>query len=103
MPAKDNTKRQTNTGTRTRVREPKKYKVIMHNDNFTTMEFVVDVLVTIFHKNEMEAEQLMLMVHQKGHAVVGIYSMDMAKTRISKALQRARAEGFPFRMTMEEE
>lgn len=100
---KDNSKQQTGVGTRTRVREPKKYKVIMHNDNFTTMEFVVDVLVTIFHKNQLEAERLMLDVHQKGRAVVGIYPYDMAKTRVSKALQRARAQGFPFRMTMEEE
>ncbi len=103
MAEKDQTKKQTGTGTLTMVREPKRYKVIMHNDNFTTMEFVVDVLVTIFHKNEAEAEKLMLAVHQKGQAVVGIYSRDMAKTRIQRALTRARAEGFPFRMTMEEE
>ncbi|MDO4490707.1 MAG: ATP-dependent Clp protease adaptor ClpS [Lachnospiraceae bacterium] len=103
MANRESTRGQTGTGTRTRVREPKKYKVIMHNDNFTTMEFVVEVLVTIFHKNELEAEQLMLAVHQKGHAVVGIYSLDMATTRIRKATQRARAQGFPFRLTMEEE
>lgn len=96
------TKEQSGTSTLTRVREPKKYKVIMHNDNFTTMEFVVDVLVRIFHKDEEEAEILMLTVHQKGSAVVGVYSKDMARTRINKALQLARSKGFPFRMTMEE-
>ena len=56
------------------LKEPKQYKVIMWNDNFTSMDFVVDVLVTIFHKDEMTAQTLMLDVHQKGQAVVGKYS-----------------------------
>lgn len=101
--AKNNTKDEGSLLTLTRVREPKKYKVLMHNDDFTTMEFVVDVLITIFHKKELEAEQLMMLVHQKGHAVVGIYPRDIAKTRISKALLKAKQQNFPFRMTMEEE
>lgn len=103
MAEKNNTKEQAGVRTRTGVREPKRYKVLMHNDDFTTMEFVVNVLVTIFHKNELEAERLMLMVHQKGHAVVGIYPYDVAKTRINKALVWAKQQGFPFRMTMEDE
>ncbi|MCR5665256.1 MAG: ATP-dependent Clp protease adaptor ClpS [Eubacterium sp.] len=88
--------------TKSRIREPKRYRVIMHNDDFTTMEFVVDILVQIFHKNEVEAEQIMMNVHQKGSAVVGVYPYDIAKTRILEAMNRAKAEGFPFRMTMEE-
>ena len=56
------------------LKEPKQYKVIMWNDDFTSMDFVVDVLVTIFHKDEMTAQTLMLDVHQKGQAVVGKYS-----------------------------
>ncbi|SDB12019.1 ATP-dependent Clp protease adaptor ClpS [Eubacterium oxidoreducens] len=88
--------------TKSRIREPKRYRVIMHNDDFTTMEFVVDILVRIFHKNEIEAEQIMMSVHQKGSAVVGVYPYDIAKTRILESMNRAKAEGFPFRMTMEE-
>ena len=84
------------------LKEPKQYKVIMWNDNFTSMDFVVDVLVTIFHKDEMTAQTLMLDVHQKGQAVVGKYSYDIAATKVAMALNRAKAEGFPFRMTLEE-
>lgn len=85
-----------------KIKEPKQYKVVMHNDDFTTMEFVVDVLVDIFHKSEMDAQTIMLGVHKKGSAVVGLYPYDIATTRVNKALARARAEGFPFRMTVEE-
>lgn len=85
-----------------KVREPKRYNVIMHNDDFTTMEFVVEILIDIFHKDTVTAEEIMLTVHKKGRAVVGSYSYDIAGTRIKEAMSRARAEGFPFRMTMEE-
>lgn len=88
--------------TKAKVREPKKYKVVMHNDDFTTMEFVVSVLVDIFHKNQTDAERIMLAVHQKGSAVVGTYPLDIARTKVSEALTRAKKEGFPFRMTVEE-
>jgi len=88
---------------KTKVQEPKKYKVIMHNDDFTTMDFVVDVLVSIFHKSSQEAERLMLLVHNVGSAVVGTYPYDIASTKVAAATSRARAEGFPFRMSMEEE
>jgi len=85
-----------------KLREPKQYKVIMHNDDFTSMEFVVDVLESIFHKDPLTAESLMLDVHEKGQAVVGKYPYDIAKTKVTAALARAKAEGFPFRMTLEE-
>lgn len=88
--------------TRTKVKEPKQYHVIMWNDDFTTMEFVVMVLMDIFHKDEVTAESLMLDVHHKGKAVVGVYSYDIAITKVTAAIKRARAEGFPFRMTVEE-
>lgn len=84
------------------IREPKKYNVIMHNDDFTTMDFVVAILVQIFHKNQAEAQRLMLMVHRSGKAVVGSYSYDIATTKVNQATARARAAGFPFRMTVEE-
>lgn len=79
------------------------YRVIMHNDDFTTMEFVVMVLRKIFYKPEAEAEQLMLAVHQKGKAAVGLYTLDMAVSKSQKAMQMARKAGFPFRLTWEPE
>ncbi len=87
--------------TRIRIREPKHYKVIMHNDDFTTMDFVVDILRDIFHKDEIEAERLMLLVHETGKAVVGSYPYDIAVSKVQTAAARAKAEGFPFRMTLE--
>ncbi len=92
---------ETRESTRVGVREPKQYKVIMHNDDFTTMDFVVDILRDIFHKDEMEAERLMLLVHEVGKAVVGSYPYDIAVSKVQTAAARAKAEGFPFRMTLE--
>ena len=84
------------------VREPIRYKVIMHNDDFTTMDFVVQVLIEIFHKDPVSAESIMLSVHKTGRGVVGDYPYDIAVTRVSAAHKRAKAAGFPFRMTIEE-
>ena len=92
----------TKEKTRNRLKEPKQYQVIMHNDDFTTMEFVVEVLIEVFHKKQAEAQQLMMDVHRKGSAIVGIYPRDIARTRIAEAVKRARQQGFPFRLTMEE-
>lgn len=88
--------------TKNRVKEPKQYSVIMLNDDFTTMEFVVGVLVDIFHKDEVSAEAIMMAVHKNGKAVVGKYPYDIAVTKVNAALSRAKDEGFPFRMTIEE-
>lgn len=93
---------ETREKTRIYLEEPRHYKVMMHNDDFTSMDFVVGILVDIFHKNEIEAERLMLMVHEKGRAAVGSYPYDIAVTKVQAASIRARAEGFPFRMTVEE-
>lgn len=94
---------QTKEKTRINIREPKHFRVIMHNDDFTSMEFVVEILIDIFKKDTLEAERLMLMVHESGRAVVGIYPYDIAATKVNNALARAKAEGFPFRMTLEED
>ena len=88
--------------TKTDVREPKQFQVIMHNDDFTSMEFVVEILVDIFRKDEKTAQALMMQVHKSGSAAVGIYPYDIAVTKVGKALARAKEEGFPFRMTIEE-
>ena len=87
----------------TRQREPRRYKVIIHNDDFTTMEFVVKVLITVFFKSEPEAQTLMLKVHHSDKAVVGIYSYDVAMSKIRKATSMAREEGFPLRLTCQPE
>ena len=89
--------------TSSRVEEPKRYRVIMHNDDFTTMDFVVRVLREVFFKPTGEAEQLMLDVHQKGQAIVGIYTYDIAKSKVRKATDMARAENFPLRLTFQPE
>jgi ATP-dependent Clp protease adaptor protein ClpS len=88
---------------RTDLREPRRYKVIIHNDDFTTMDFVVMVLMTVFHKSQAEAEQLMLQVHHSDQAVVGIYSYDVAQSKIQRATMMAREEGFPLRLTCQPE
>lgn len=82
------------------IKEPRRYKVIIHNDDFTTMEFVVKVLTTVFYKSHIEAETLMLQVHRAESAVVGIYSYDIAKSKTAKATTMARNEGFPLRLTI---
>lgn len=94
---------QTKEKTRINIREPKHFRVIMHNDDFTSMEFVVEILIDIFKKDTLEAERLMLMVHESGRAAVGTYPYDIAATKVNNALARAKAEGFPFRMTLEED
>ncbi len=88
--------------TNIKLREPKKYNVIMHNDDFTTMEFVVEILVEIFNKSETEAESLMMTVHKGGKAVIGCYSYDIAVSKVNAARTRAKAAGFPFKITVEE-
>ena len=98
MPAKNEFKERTDL----RLREPKQYNVIMLNDDFTTMDFVVKVLIEVFHKDTVSAEALMMAVHRSGKAVVGTYPYDIARTKLNKALEMAKKEGFPFRMTMEE-
>jgi ATP-dependent Clp protease adaptor protein ClpS len=85
------------------VEEPRQYKVIFHNDDFTTMEFVTDVLRRVFNKPADEAVALMMKVHREGQAIVGIYSYDVAMTKASQATAMARQEGFPLNITCEPE
>ena len=84
----------------TNLREPRRYKVVLYNDDFTTMEFVVRLLMKVFNKNETEAETLMLQVHHSGQAVVGVYSLDIAATKVQKATQMADEAGFPLRIVL---
>ncbi|WP_461209973.1 ATP-dependent Clp protease adapter ClpS [Desulfocurvus sp. DL9XJH121] len=84
------------------VREPRKYKVLLHNDDYTTMEFVVKVLKTVFSKTEAEAMDVMLKVHNEGVGVCGIYTAEVAETKVALVRQMAGREGFPLKCTMEE-
>ena len=88
---------------RTDLKEPRRYKVTIYNDDFTTMEFVVMILTQVFFKSETEAEALMLQVHHSDKAVVGIYSYDVAVSKVRKATGMAREAGFPLRLTVEPE
>lgn len=90
------------TDIKNKIKEPKKYNVVMYNDDFTTMEFVVYILVNIFNKNNQEAVSLMLTVHKSGKAVVGTYSYDIARTKVDKAMKLAKEGGYPFKITVEE-
>ena len=93
---------ETSEKTRSRIREPKRYQVIMHNDDYTPMDFVVDVLMGVFHKEEVEANVLMMKVHQEGEAVVGSYSYDIAYSKIRTVTAMAEEEGHPFRLSLRE-
>lgn len=98
-------KKQSNIRERehTDLREPRRYQVLIHNDDFTTMEFVVRLLVSVFHKSESEAQQLMLLVHRTEKAVVGVYSYDVAVSKVKMGTAMARREGFPLRLTYQPE
>ena len=85
------------------LKEPRRYKVIIYNDDFTTMEFVVMILKQVFFKSEEEAQALMLQVHHSDKAVVGIYSYDIAVSKVNKATSMAREKGYPLRLTVEPE
>ncbi|MDP4177478.1 MAG: ATP-dependent Clp protease adapter ClpS [Bacillota bacterium] len=86
-----------------KIKRPSMYKVIIYNDDYTTMDFVVEVIMRVFHKSNVEATKIMLDVHNLGRGIVGIYSYDIASSKISKVNKMARSEGFPLKLSMEEE
>lgn len=86
-----------------KVKKPKNYKVIMHNDDFTTMEFVVAILNIIFNKDLEEANKIMMDVHKNGKGIAGVYPYDIAISKANKAMLIAKNEGFPFKLTVEED
>ena len=85
-----------------RVKKPKMFKVLLINDDYTTMDFVVAILETVFKKSPAEAVRVMLQVHQRGHGVCGIFSRQIAESKIKIVHDKAREEGYPLRCTMEE-
>ncbi|MCL1786849.1 MAG: ATP-dependent Clp protease adaptor ClpS [Defluviitaleaceae bacterium] len=97
-----NTHSQTAVRQRVDVQKPNLYAVIIHNDDTTTMEFVVDILVLIFNKSQPEAAGLMLDVHEKGQGQAGIYTYDIAETKKTQANKLAADNGFPLKLTLQE-
>jgi ATP-dependent Clp protease adaptor protein ClpS len=88
--------------TRTKTRQPDLFRVILHNDDYTTMEFVVRVLETVFNKATPDAYRIMLQVHHDGHGVCGSYPFEIAETKVETVHDMARQEGFPLRASIEE-
>ena len=84
-----------------RLETPREYTVIMHNDDFTPMDFVVEVLMKIFGHSFDDANTLMLTVHTKGKAAVGVFTYDLAMTLTQVTMSQARASGYPLRVTCE--
>ncbi len=85
------------------VQEPQMFKVLLHNDDYTSMDFVVEVLQSIFHKTDTQAEQIMLQIHEKGKAICGVYSFEIAETKAQHVKQRAKQNEFPLLATIEED
>jgi len=86
-----------------RVDKPRLYKVLLHNDNYTTMDFVVSVLRNVFNKSAVTAVQIMLGVHRQGVGVAGVYTYEIAEDKVAKVTELARASQFPLLCTLEEE
>ncbi|MFO0652185.1 MAG: ATP-dependent Clp protease adaptor ClpS [Polyangiales bacterium] len=86
-----------------KLAKPRMYKVLLHNDHYTTREFVVAILIEIFRKSETDAVQIMMHVHQRGIGVAGVYTFEVAQTKIHQVEELARENEFPLLLTMEPE
>ena len=85
------------------LQEPKKYKVFLLNDDFSTMDFVIDILVIVFRKTVDEASAIMLNIHNNGRDICGVYTHEIASTKVAQVKTMAREKGFPLKAVMEEE
>ena len=90
------------TETKKKLKKPPLYKVLLHNDDYTTKEFVVEILQYVFHKEHTEAVQIMLHVHKKGLGVAGVYTYEFAETKVALVESLARQHEYPLRCSMEE-
>jgi len=91
------------TRTRKKTHRPRRYKVVLHNDDYTSMDFVVEILRRFFGKSPAEAVHLMLNVHHKGRATAGVYPREVAETKVAEATAEARSQGMPLLLTTEVE
>ncbi|PYR78524.1 MAG: ATP-dependent Clp protease adapter ClpS [Acidobacteria bacterium] len=89
--------------TRQQTKKPELFKVLLLNDDYTTMDFVVEVLESVFHKPPAEAYRIMMAVHTQGKGLCGLYPYEVAETKVSTVVELARGNGFPLRATMEPE
>ena len=105
MPESDNPTIERGLATKERpeAKKPRMYKVLLHNDDYTTMEFVVHVLMQFFRRSETEATQIMLTVHHKGKGVAGVYTRDTASTKATQVIEYARENQMPLMCTVEPE
>lgn len=86
-----------------KIKYPKRYKVLILNDDYTSMDFVTDILMSVFHKSYAEAEAVMLDVHKKNKGICGVYTHEIAETKVLVVHRRAKESGFPLKCIMEEE
>jgi ATP-dependent Clp protease adaptor protein ClpS len=91
------------TETKKKVEKPPLYKVLLHNDDYTSMDFVVFILVSIFYKDEPTARRIMMEVHNRGIGVAGVFTYEVAESKVNKVVALARANEFPLLCTIEEE
>ena len=91
------------TESKQKLQKPPLYKVLLHNDNYTTMEFVVFVLMNVFHHSENDAIRIMLQVHNQQVGIAGVYTFEIAETKVAKVAQLAREHDYPLLSSLEEE
>ena len=85
------------------VREPPMYRVLLHNDDYTTMDFVVEIIMLVFNKSPEEAVNIMLNIHRNGIGLCGVYTYEVSETKVETVHAIAREHGFPLKCTMEKE
>ncbi|MBU1194909.1 MAG: ATP-dependent Clp protease adapter ClpS [Proteobacteria bacterium] len=101
--ASTDSKTKENISSRFKSDQPPMYKVLLHNDDYTTMEFVVEILITVFGKSLEKATQIMLNIHNKGQGMCGIYPRQIAETKVETVHHLASSKGFPLKSTLEKE
>lgn len=87
--------------TKARVKRPRRYNVVLHNDDYTTQELVVEILRVFFHHDDTSARQIMLTVHHKGKGVAGTFTRDVAESKVAQVTDFARSHGAPLKLTVE--
>lgn len=95
--------KESRSDVRTAPKEPRRYNVMILNDDFTTFEFVIEVMIIVFGKTQQQAEEIAEETHIRQKALVGRYPLDIAKSKVAKATRMARSEGFPLKFDIQPE